>query len=90
MGAAVSTYGAAETYQPDGSNRFTLREYLRPIEGMANFVNASYLPPFSLSDVGNVTDEQLEQSKSDYVWHIDNAQGKILDAAYARRKEYSN
>lgn len=70
IGVAISTYGSAESYQPDGANRFTLREIVRPIEALSYFISASYLPPFALSDISNVTDEQLEQSKIDYVNHI--------------------
>ncbi len=30
IGVAISTYGTHESYQPTGSNRFTLEEILRP------------------------------------------------------------
>ncbi|MFC4098091.1 NAD(P)H-dependent oxidoreductase [Paenibacillus xanthanilyticus] len=66
FGVAVSTYGPAAAYATDGPNRFTIREFLRPFEGTAHYVGASYLPIFSLSDVGNVTDEELARSAQDY------------------------
>lgn len=70
IGAAVSTYGSDESYQATGSNRFTLQEILRPIEATAHFISAVYLPHFTLNDVSNLTDEQLAQSKIDYIHHI--------------------
>ncbi|WP_078410094.1 NAD(P)H-dependent oxidoreductase [Priestia abyssalis] len=70
IGVAISTYGAAESYQRGGANRFTIEEIVRPIEALCHFISASYLSPFALSDVSNVTDEQLEQSKFDYVNYI--------------------
>ncbi|WP_159881566.1 NAD(P)H-dependent oxidoreductase [Paenibacillus puerhi] len=70
IGAAISTYGSTASYQPGGANRFTIEEILRPIEALSHFISATYLPPFSFSDVSNVTDEQLEQSIIDYVNHI--------------------
>ncbi|MDD9268327.1 NAD(P)H-dependent oxidoreductase [Paenibacillus sp. GCM10023248] len=70
IGAAISTYGSVESYQPTGSNRFTLQEILRPIEATAQFINASYLPHYALSDVSNLTDERLAQSTADYIRHI--------------------
>jgi len=70
IGVAISTYGSAESYQPGGTNRFTIREIMRPVEALTHFISASYLPPFSLSDVSNVSEEQLEQSKIDYLYHI--------------------
>lgn len=66
FGVAVSTYGPASAYAAEGANRFTLRELLRPFEATAHYVGASYLPVFSLSDAGNVTDEALAQSARDY------------------------
>lgn len=70
IGVAISTYGSTESYQPGGANRFTIEEIVRPIEALSHFISATYLPPFALSDVSNVTDEQLEQSIIDYVNHI--------------------
>lgn len=67
IGAAISTYGTAQAYQPDGSNKFTLEQLLTPIAALSNYVSASYVGHYALSDVGNVTDEQLEESKKAYV-----------------------
>lgn len=70
IGVAVSTYGSEESYQPTGSNRFTLTEILRPIEATAQFIHASYLPHFTLNDVSNLSDERLAQSRADYIHHL--------------------
>ena len=73
FGAAISTYGSEESYQPNGFNRFTLQEILRPVEALVNFIGATYLPHFALSDISNLTDERLAQSKVDYLSHIQSA-----------------
>lgn len=70
IGAAVSTFGTAESYQSAGTNRFTIEELLRPLEALARYVGADYLPPYSLHDVSHVTDEQLEHSRSQYLLYI--------------------
>lgn len=70
IGVAISTYGTAESYQATGFNRFTLQEILRPIEALAHFISASYLPHFSLNDTSDVTEERLEKSSLDYVHHV--------------------
>lgn len=70
IGAAISTYGTEESYQPTGSNRFTLEEILRPLEALTHFISATYLPHFSLSDTSIVTDGRLAQSSIDYMNHI--------------------
>ncbi|NBD27288.1 NAD(P)H-dependent oxidoreductase [Paenibacillus glycinis] len=81
VGAAISTYGSTESYQRGGSNLFTLTELLSPFRSLVNFIGADYLPHFALSDVSNVTDEQLAQSKRDYVRHVTTA--KPLEAAFS-------
>ena len=78
IGVAISTYGSAESYQRGGANRFTIEEIVRPIEALCHFISASYLSPFALSDVSNVTDEQLEQSKVDYMNYI----SSVMTVAY--------
>lgn len=70
IGAAISTYGTAESYRPSGSNRFTIEELLRPLEALARYVGADYLPPYSLHDASNVTEEQLEQSRLQYLQYV--------------------
>ncbi|MFC5448683.1 NAD(P)H-dependent oxidoreductase [Paenibacillus aestuarii] len=70
ISVAVSTYGTEASYQASGSNRFTLQEILRPVEALANFISATYLPHFALNDASNVTEERLAKSSKDYVHHI--------------------
>ncbi|MDQ0899073.1 MULTISPECIES: NAD(P)H-dependent oxidoreductase [unclassified Paenibacillus] len=70
IGVAISTYGTEESYQASGFNRFTLQEILRPIEALARFISASYLPHFALNDTSDVTAERLAQSSIDYIHHI--------------------
>ncbi|QGQ97709.1 flavodoxin family protein [Paenibacillus psychroresistens] len=70
LGVAISTYGTEDSYQANGFNRFTLEEILRPIEALAHFISAAYLPHFSLSDTSNVTNERLAQSSLDYIHHL--------------------
>ncbi|MDR6550056.1 NAD(P)H-dependent oxidoreductase [Paenibacillus qinlingensis] len=70
FGVAVSTYGSLESYQPTGSNRFTLEEILRPIEATTAFISGTYLPHFALNDTSTVTEERVAQSTKDYMHHL--------------------
>jgi len=70
IGVAISTYGTEQSYQHSGSNHFTLEEILRPVEALAQFISATYLPYFALNDASTVTEERLAQSSKDYVHHI--------------------
>lgn len=74
IGIAISTYGSKESYQVGGANRFTIEELVKPIDAISHYISARFLPPFSLTDVSNVTDEELEKSAIDYVTYIKSAQ----------------
>jgi putative NADPH-quinone reductase len=78
IGVAISTYGTEESYQANGFNMFTLEEILRPIETLAHFISASYLPHFSLSDTSNVTNERLAQSSLDYIHHLKTVKAVVV------------
>lgn len=43
---AITTGGSADAYQPDGKNRFTLRQLLTPFEQTAHLCGMIYLAPF--------------------------------------------
>ncbi|SFB51486.1 Flavodoxin-like fold [Cohnella sp. OV330] len=42
----------------------------KPVEVLANYVGAHYLPPFAIHNARHVTDGQLAESLSAYVNHL--------------------
>ena len=66
----VTTTGSEEaTYQHDGRNLFTMEEYLRPFEGMANHAKMVWQKPLTV--YGHSTDpalaaKQLEEGVAEY------------------------
>ncbi|MDG0811388.1 NAD(P)H-dependent oxidoreductase [Cohnella rhizosphaerae] len=70
IGIAISTAGTADSYRPGGSNLFTIRDIARPVEALANYVGAHYLPPFAMHHARDATDEQLAESAAAYVRHL--------------------
>ena len=46
MMSAITTGGGQSAYQPDGHNRFTVSQLLRPIEQTARLCGMDYLSPF--------------------------------------------
>ena len=45
---ALTAGGAAQDYQADGLNRYTIRELTRPYEATANLCGMRWLPPFGV------------------------------------------
>lgn len=71
IGIAISTAGTTASYQPGGYNLFTIRDIAKPVEALANYVSAHYLPPFSFHNANHVTDEQIHASQAAYVQHLE-------------------
>ncbi|OWR32703.1 general stress protein [Saccharibacillus sp. O23] len=70
IGISFSTVGTADTYLRGGKNLFTIREVAAPMEALARYVHADYLPPFAVHDAMHMTDERLEESKAAYLEHL--------------------
>ncbi|GGA29020.1 NAD(P)H-dependent oxidoreductase [Paenibacillus physcomitrellae] len=63
---AISTGGVRDAYQAGGFHQYSYSELLKPFQAAANRVKMSYMPPFVISGVRNVTDEQLEKLADEY------------------------
>jgi glutathione-regulated potassium-efflux system ancillary protein KefG len=64
---AITTGGSRESYGPDGFNRFTLREFLRPFEQTARLCKMFYLPPFAVQGTYRLSDAELSRHAGDYL-----------------------
>jgi len=56
---AITTGGRAVAYGPEGLNRFTLREFLRPLEQTARLCGMRFLAPLVLHGTLGVSDEAI-------------------------------
>jgi len=59
---ALSTGGPEHAYHEEGYNLFTIEEYTRPFQGMANLTGMTYLPHFALHGTRMLSDEQIQES----------------------------
>jgi glutathione-regulated potassium-efflux system ancillary protein KefG len=67
MLTAITTSGGQDAYGPDGLNRFTIRELLRPFEQTAFLCGMDYLPPFVAHGIHAGDDSKhLDQYSEDY------------------------
>ncbi|MBA4302652.1 MAG: NAD(P)H oxidoreductase [Sphingobacteriaceae bacterium] len=63
---AVSSGGSREVYQPEGRNRFSLRQFLAPFEQTAWLCHLQYLPPFAVQGTHRLTELELEEVALQY------------------------
>lgn len=66
MLTAITTGGREEAYCSEGSNRFTVRQLLAPIEQTARLCGMTYLPPFVVHGILGMDPPTIEQHAADY------------------------
>lgn len=64
--SALTTGGPEEAYQPDGPNRFTMRELLAPFDQTAHLCGMTYLEPFILHAVNRYTPQEVKAASQSY------------------------
>lgn len=62
----ISTGGPEFVYGPQGRNRFTISEFLRPFEQTAVLCNMTYLPPFVIHGTHRITEADVKTFASQY------------------------
>ncbi len=64
--SAVSTGGQATAYRREGLNRYTMREFLRPIEQTVALCRMRYLPPFLVQGTHRLQASQIDAAAESY------------------------
>ncbi|GHC50889.1 glutathione-regulated potassium-efflux system oxidoreductase KefF [Ulvibacter litoralis] len=55
----ITTGGSRDVYCSEGTNSFTVNQFLRPFEQTANLCGMAYLPPFAVMGTHKLSDEEL-------------------------------
>jgi len=71
-------------YQPNGHNRFTIREFLRPLEQTFCLCGMEYLPPFVVHGTHRMNEADIAQAAADYHHVISALRDDQLDLDLAR------
>ena len=62
----LTTGGRESAYQTDGYNRFTMRQFLVPLEQTFRLCGVEYLPPFVVHGTLRMTPEEMQSHAEDY------------------------
>ncbi len=81
MLSILSAGGRAEAYRRDGYNRFTLREFLTPLEQTAYLCGMTYLPPLVFHGTHRMSAADIEQVAGHYRGVIEALRDDRLDLA---------
>jgi glutathione-regulated potassium-efflux system ancillary protein KefG len=59
--SVLSTGGPEQAYQPEGRNRFTIKQLLAPFDQTAYLCGMEYLPPFVVHNTLHLSDADIKQ-----------------------------
>lgn len=77
-GVAVSAGGRRAAYAPDGLNRHTIQEFLRPVEATARLCGMRWLPPFLVTGTHAMSDAEIGAAAGRYAqWLAALARGAL-------------
>lgn len=65
MMSVITTGGRESAYQPGGHNRFTIRQFLAPLEQTARLCGMEFLPPFVAHGTHRMTPEEMKAHGQD-------------------------
>ncbi|SUO93415.1 NAD(P)H-dependent oxidoreductase [Suttonella ornithocola] len=71
FGVITSTGGRDYIFQRGQGFRFAVRDYLMPLESMANLCGMKYLPPFVIHDSRRIDEEKLDLYARNYRFYLD-------------------
>jgi glutathione-regulated potassium-efflux system ancillary protein KefG len=64
--SAITTGGGEQAYGPESLNRFTVRQFLAPIEQTARLCGMDYLTPFVVQGTHRLAEDRIAQAALDY------------------------
>ena len=88
--SAVTAGGSEDAYRREGSNRFTVRELLAPIEQTARLCRMEYLPPFVVYGTHRLADTDIDRHARDYRRALAALRDGKIDLAAVRQQPRLN
>lgn len=81
--SVLTTGGGESAYQGEGHNRFTIRQFLAPVEQTFRLCGMDYLPPFVVHGTHGITLEEVRSHSEDYRRLLEALRDDRLDARLA-------
>ncbi|WP_418185666.1 NAD(P)H-dependent oxidoreductase [Aliarcobacter vitoriensis] len=72
LAIATSVGSGTAQYNSNGSNKFTVEEFLNSFEATANYVKMDYKNPFITYETFVISDEKLQETAKEYLSYIKN------------------
>ena len=87
---SISAGGSPEAYEANGSNHYSIREFLRPFEQTARLCGMHYLPPFAIMSSYRQTEETIQSHLSDLERLVDQLKSGTFDLKAYEQADFIN
>lgn len=87
---AITTGGAETAYSETGYNRFTMRQFLAPMDQTAHLCGVEYLPPFVVHGTHSLKPAQIEAHAIDYARYLTALRDDLVDMNRLRETRRAN
>ena len=86
----MSAGGSEKSYRREGRNRYSVREFLFPLERTAALCNMVYLPPFVVYGTHSLNEAAMQRHVSDYLRLVEALRDGTLDVDAAATQQHIN
>jgi len=87
---AITTGGQKEAYTPTGNNKYTIKQFLAPMERTVMLCKMHYFPPFVIHGTHKISSEDLEQAGKSYAMILEQLLEGNFNANEMLQYEYLN
>lgn len=86
----VSAGGQRTVYNPEGRNRFTVRQFFAPLDQTVMLCNMKYLAPFVVHGTHSLTNDEIRDYASQYKMMLNKLLNGELDLVQSANSDYMN
>lgn len=86
----VSAGGQRAVYNPEGRNRFTIKQFFAPLDQTATLCNMKYLAPFVVHGTHSLTNDEIHEHASQYKMMLSKLLNGEIDLVQSANSDYMN
>ncbi|OQA05897.1 MAG: General stress protein 14 [Bacteroidetes bacterium ADurb.Bin397] len=86
----VSAGGQRTVYNPEGRNRFTVRQFFAPLDQTVMLCNMKYLAPFVVHGTHSLTNDEIRDYASQYKMMLNKLLNGEIDLVQSANSDYMN
>lgn len=86
----VSAGGQRAVYNPEGRNRFTVRQFFAPLDQTVLLCNMKYLAPFVVHGTHSLTNDEIRDYATQYKMMLNKLLNGEIDLVQSANSDYMN